>query len=133
MKLLTIHRATPPIGTDFCHAIEGELAVTFGAVCDNPDCGCDRAFTGLNSAKASTTVMVRALDIDTEGAVQAAIGFLHHSGCAQGLDQACILTMASELINDAVAVAAHYPPGTVLRTIYDRADQCWDYTVHTVR
>ena len=133
MKLLTIHRPTSPIDTDFCHGIEGELAVTFGLVCHNPNCGCDRALTGLNSAKASTTVMVRDLDIDIKGAVQAAIGFLHHSGWAEGLDAARILTMAMDLIDESVEVAASYPPGTVLRAVYDRADECWDYSVHTIR
>ena len=50
-------------------------------------------------------------------AVQAAIGFLHHSGWAEGLDAARILTMAMDLIDESVEVAASYPPGTVLRAV----------------
>jgi hypothetical protein len=53
---------------DFCHAVEGEL-VLIGFVCAtdaaDPDggCGCGRAFSGMSSMRATTTALVRDLDI----------------------------------------------------------------------
>lgn len=133
MKLLTIHHPTHPLDTDFCWAIEGELAVAFGMVCDNPDCGCDRALTGLNSAKPSTTVMIRDLDIAHAGAVHAAAGFLVDNGWAYNIDKARLLELAAELMCESAEVAAGYPIGTVLRAVYDRTDDCWDFTAHTIQ
>ncbi len=69
MKLLTATReGQGERDGDFCHAVEGEL-VFAGFVCatdrSNPDggCGCGRAFSGLNSLRATTTALVRDLDL----------------------------------------------------------------------
>ncbi|WP_222266653.1 DUF7715 family protein [Modestobacter marinus] len=80
MKLLTATRETQ--GTwpgDFCHAIEGELVVLgWSCGCDDGeadgDCGCGRAFTGTNSLRATTSAMVRDLELtvpDVQLAVEA--------------------------------------------------------------
>ncbi len=69
MKLLTATReGQGDRDGDFCFAVEGEL-VFVGFVCatDRRDpsggCGCGRAFSGLSSRKATTTALVRDLDL----------------------------------------------------------------------
>ena len=69
MKLLTATReGQGDRDGDFCHAVEGEL-VFAGFVCatDRRDpaggCGCGRAFSGLNSLRATTTALVRDLEL----------------------------------------------------------------------
>lgn len=69
MKLLTATReGQGDRAGDFCFAVEGEL-VFAGLVCatDRRDpsggCGCGRAFSGLSSRKATTTALVRDLDL----------------------------------------------------------------------
>jgi hypothetical protein len=72
MKLLTAtRRGQGEQAGDFCFAIEGELVI-LGFICatdrNNPDggCGCGRAFSGLSSKKATTTALVRDLDISVD-------------------------------------------------------------------
>lgn len=43
---------------DFCWAVDGELVYLPFLTCATPGCGCDRAFAGLASSKATTTAMV---------------------------------------------------------------------------
>lgn len=43
---------------DFCWTVDGELVYVPFATCPKPTCGCDRAFAGLASSKATTTAMV---------------------------------------------------------------------------
>ena len=69
MKLLTATRERQgERDGDFCFAVEGEL-VLLGFVCatdqDDPDggCGCGRAFSGMSSMRATTTALVRDLDV----------------------------------------------------------------------
>ena len=55
---------------DFCYTDEDEL-VGFGFQCDCPGgpdnaCGCKRAFTGLDSRKATTTAIVEERDMTEE-------------------------------------------------------------------
>lgn len=47
---------------DFCWTVEGELVRLPLALCDCPDCGCDRAMAGLASSKATTTFTVAERD-----------------------------------------------------------------------
>src|SRR4051794_41941292 len=80
MKLLTATHAGQGDRTgDFCFAVEGEL-VLLGLVCAtdeaDPDggCGCGRAFAGMSSHRATTTALVRDLDLtydDLRSAVEA--------------------------------------------------------------
>src|SRR4051812_50228392 len=88
MKLLTATRAGQGDRTgDFCFAVEGEL-VLLGLVCAtdeaDPDggCGCGRAFAGMSSHRATTTALVRDLDLtydDLRAAVEA-----HHVAAGLG-------------------------------------------------
>jgi hypothetical protein len=70
MRLLTATRqAQGELPGDFCFTVEGELVLPNDFICardrDDPDggCGCGRAFVGLGSRKATTTALVRDLDI----------------------------------------------------------------------
>jgi hypothetical protein len=78
MKLLTATRERQgEHDGDFCYATEGEL-VLLGFVCatdrNDPDggCGCGRAFSGMSSHRATTTALVRELDL-TEADVRMAL------------------------------------------------------------
>jgi hypothetical protein len=53
MKILTATAQGADREDDFCNAIEGEIVVP-AMVCDSPNCGCDRSFSGLNSHTATT-------------------------------------------------------------------------------
>ena len=70
MRLLTATReAQGELPGDFCFTVEGELVLPNDLVCardrGNPHggCGCGRAFVGLGSRRATTTALVRDLDI----------------------------------------------------------------------
>ncbi len=70
---------------DFCHAIEGEL-VLLGFVCAtdqaDPDggCGCGRAFSGMSSLRATTTAVVRDLDLSVDDVRLAVQGYYFAAG-----------------------------------------------------
>jgi hypothetical protein len=70
MRLLTATRQTQgDLPGDFSFTVEGELVFANDLVCardrDDPNggCGCGRAFVGLVSRRATTTALVRDLDI----------------------------------------------------------------------
>jgi hypothetical protein len=50
---------------DFSKTIEGEL-VRLPVTCDDPECQCGRAMTGLGSGESTTTFTVREFDISRE-------------------------------------------------------------------
>jgi hypothetical protein len=86
MKLLTATRERQgELTDDFCHAIEGEL-VLLGFVCatdeDDPDggCGCGRAFSGMSSMRATTTALVRDLDVSLDDVRLAVEGYYVSAG-----------------------------------------------------
>jgi hypothetical protein len=121
MKLLTATRAGQGDRTgDFCFAVEGEL-VLLGLVCAtdeaDPDggCGCGRAFAGMSSHRATTTAVVRDLDLtydDLRAAVEA-----HHVAAGLGPDALGaedFADLVEESVEDAVHFARFWPVGTVV-------------------
>jgi hypothetical protein len=81
MKLLTAtHELQGQGAGDFCYTIEGEL-VLLGFVCatdeKDPDggCGCGRAFSGMSSMRATTTAMVRDVNVSFDDALLAVRGY----------------------------------------------------------
>lgn len=60
--------ATPSIegDRDFSFTIPGELVHLPPLTCQCPDCGCDRAMAGFVSHKATTSFVVRDLDLDPD-------------------------------------------------------------------
>jgi hypothetical protein len=86
MKLLTATRDRQgEQDGDFCFAIEGEL-VLLGSVCAtdeaDPDggCGCGRAFSGMSSMRATTTALVRDLDVSLDDVRVAVEGYYVSAG-----------------------------------------------------
>ncbi len=61
MKLFVATRAGAEVD-DFSETVEGEL-VRLPVTCDDPDCECGRAMTGLGSGESTTTFTVREFDI----------------------------------------------------------------------
>lgn len=133
MNGLTIHRADEPAPRDFCHGIEGEPAMPPGIICPSPEaaeaCGCDRAFVGMSSRKASTTLMVRELNLSASDLVMAALGAINAAGWTDSIDaddewQADARGIVAHFTN----IAACYPPGTVLRPWYCHDTGEWYFT-----
>lgn len=106
----------------WCWAIEGEIA-TPDIVCHSPGCGCDRSHAGLNSHKASTTLMVRNVDLSFADLVAAYSYYLDESGWAFEDPGQAAIAMANHNVD-----AAHdHPEGTVLLPLYDRHRGTWRY------
>jgi hypothetical protein len=134
MRMLTIHNHPAATADDFCWGIEGEVALPGtalpGTVCStpNPECGCDRSHGGINSHKASTTVMVRDLDLSMDDLVIACVGYIEAIGYAPlAGDAADVEDWAVSLVLEAAGVAARHPVGTVLRMAFDRDREQWHY------
>ncbi|MCU1667804.1 MAG: hypothetical protein JWP40_731 [Blastococcus sp.] len=126
MKLLTATReGQGEREGDFCHALEGEL-VMMGWVCatDQNDplggCGCGRAFSGLSSRRATTTAVVRDLDLtsaDVELAVAAQFDADGFSPEVMGdLEYAYLFV---DTVGDMIKFGAVWPVGTVVRRLLD--------------
>lgn len=118
---------------DFCYAVEGEI-VTVTVVCDSPRCGCDRALGGLNSHRATTTVMVREVDLTIDDLGLAALGYLESAGWAEliagrsmpdGPDP--VRSLALELVQFSADIASDFDEGTVLRVALDRVDGSYKF------
>ena len=69
---------------DFSFTVPGELVHLAPAVCDCPDCGCDRAMAGFTSRKATTSFVVRDLDLDATTYTKLLFGALEAGGWVQG-------------------------------------------------
>lgn len=121
MKLLTAtrERQGEQVG-DFCFAIEGEL-VLLGVVCAtdeaDPDggCGCGRAFTGMSSMRATTTALVRDLDVSLDDVRLAVEGYFVSAGTGPdviGGPEFAELVDAS--MEDVVRYARFRPAGAVV-------------------
>ena len=122
MKMLTITNRPGP--REFCWGIEGELAVpSIIRPCSRRDCGCDRSHCGLNSHKASTTLMVREVDLSFEDIVAACAAHIENGGWPN-VD---VNSLAEQLATFALDVASEHATGTVLRPAYDHASDEWCY------
>jgi hypothetical protein len=134
MKMLTIHRDPAATADDFCWGIEGEVALPGtalpGTVCStpNPECGCERSHGGINSHKASTTLMVRDLDLTLDDLTAGCVGYLAAAGyAALARDADEVDSLAYSMILEAAGVAARHPVGTVLRMVFSRDSEQWHY------
>jgi hypothetical protein len=125
--VLTIHNSHRDL-PDFCWGIEGEIAVPHGIVCSKPGCGCDRAHGGLNSHRASTTLMVRNVDLDFDDLVTACVGYLEAAGWARVIGEPAVIeAVARDMVAEGAEVAVGHATGTVLRPIYDHQTEDWQY------
>jgi hypothetical protein len=121
MKLLTATReGQGEADGDFCFAIEGEL-VLLGFVCaaDEADpgggCGCGRAFSGMSSMRATTTALVRDLDVSLEDARLAVEGYFVSAGMgADVVGARDFADMVDETLRDMAKIAGSLPVGAVV-------------------
>ena len=121
MKLLTATRERQgDQDGDFCHAIEGEL-VLLGLVCAtdeaDPDggCGCGRAFSGMSSMRATTTALVRDLDVSIDDVRLAVEGYFVSAGMGPDvIDGAEFTGMVAETLIEMTEIADAVPVGVVL-------------------
>jgi hypothetical protein len=121
MKLLTATRERQgERDGDFCFAVEGEL-VLLGYVCAtdqaDPDggCGCGRAFSGMSSMRATTTALVRDLDLSVDDVRLAVEGYYVAAG--MGLDvlgSKEFAELVAATVDDMVEVASGLPDGAVV-------------------
>jgi hypothetical protein len=120
MKLLTATRERQgERDGDFCDAIEGEL-VLLGFVCAtdeaDPDggCGCGRAFSGMSSMRATTTAVVRDLDVSLDDVRLAVEGYYVSAGTGPDvIGGAEFEEVVSATLED-LAEIAHVPVGAVV-------------------
>ena len=126
MKLLTATRERQgERDGDFCFAVEGEL-VLLGEVCatdqENPlgGCGCGRAFSGLRSDRATTTALVRDLQLSREDLELAVAGRFAANGITAGvigdLEYACLFI---DTVDELIRFGAVWPEHTVVRRAVD--------------
>ena len=120
MKLLTAtHLRQGEQAGDFCHAIEGEL-VLLGFVCatdeKDPDggCGCGRAFSGMSSMRATTTALVRDLDVTVDDVRLAVEGYHVSSGLGPDVIGGPEFQGLVTATMDDLAQIAHVPAGAVV-------------------
>jgi hypothetical protein len=121
MKLLTATRERQgERDGDFCHAIEGEL-VLLGFVCAtdeaDPDggCGCGRAFSGMSSMRATTTAVVRDLDVSLDDVRLAVEGYYVAAGMGPDvIGRAEFAEMAAATVEEMVDIASRLPASAVV-------------------
>lgn len=104
---------------DYHWCVEGEIVVPLLVVCDrdrdDPDggCGCGRGWSGLNSHKATTTAMVRDLDMTEADYTEAVRSSLGQMGWyPRIIDDATL----QDLLDDATELANTFPVGAILET-----------------
>lgn len=121
MRVLRATTATNgDVAGDYMAGTPGEL-VYLGLVCatdrNDPDggCGCGRGFSGLSSARATTTAVVAEVSLSPADVREA-----YRSGLtAQGwiderMSEADVTAFLDEVVGVATAIAQHFRPGTVL-------------------
>ena len=121
MKLLTATRTGQgEQAGDFCFAVEGELVI-LGFVCatdrKNPDggCGCGRAFSGLGSKKATTTALVRNLDLSLDDVRLAVEGYYANGGMGPDvLGDAGFADLVAETVTEMAELAPLLPADAVI-------------------
>ena len=121
MKLLTATRERQgERDGDFCFAVEGEL-VLLGYVCAtdqaDPDggCGCGRAFSGMSSMRATTTALVRNLDLSVDDVRLAVEGYYVAAGMGPDLlSRQEFAELVAATVDDMVDVASGLPDGAVV-------------------
>ena len=121
MKLLTATRERQgERDGDFCFAVEGEL-VLLGFVCAtdqaDPDggCGCGRAFSGMSSLRATTTALVRDLDLSVDDVRIAVEGYYVAAGMGPDvIGRGEFAELVTATVDEMVDIAPSLPAGAVV-------------------
>jgi hypothetical protein len=101
---------------DFCFTQEGE-PVTFSLCCDDDDhdeCGCQRAMTGLTTARATTVFTVAPFAGGEVGLRQAVRAHYQRTGWERITKADTFNAMIDEDVSEILRLAAIYPPGVIL-------------------
>ena len=121
MKLLTATRERQgERDGDFCFAVEGEL-VLLGFVCAtdqaDPDggCGCGRAFSGMSSLRATTTALVRDLDLSVDDVRIAVEGYYVAAGMGPDvIGRGEFAELVTATVDEMVDIAPSLPASAVV-------------------
>lgn len=119
MRVLTATEATQGDRKgDYCWTVPGELVRVPTETCVDRLCGCDRAFAGLASSRATTTCVVSELDASPEDLWPVFTESLARQGWVdpEAPDRAVI----GEVLADNLRIAELFDPGTILER---RGDQ----------
>lgn len=117
MKLFVATRAGAEDG-DYSQTVEGEL-VRLPITCDDPECECGRAMTGLGSGLSTTTFTVREIDVDRTMYQELLLGTLLRDGWVEE-DKPEDLEWVERLVDLHVNLAENFTLETPLRLSGDR-------------
>jgi hypothetical protein len=121
MRVLRATTATNgDVAGDYTAGVPGEL-VYLGLVCasdrNDPDggCGCGRGFSGLSSARATTTAVVADVPL-SEAEVREAYrsGLARQGWISSRMSQSEVDEFLDEVVGVVTHIAEHFRPGTVL-------------------
>ncbi len=107
MKVFVATQA-PDDERDFSFTVPGELVHLAPLPCDCPDCGCNRAMAGFTSHKATTSFVVRDLDLDSTTYVELLFATLQAGGWVRERSRAD-LSWVRKWANDHLQLAADLP------------------------
>jgi hypothetical protein len=131
MKILIVALPVNPRRSDFCDATVGEVAVTHGLVCTNPEkaarCGCDTTHRGLGSGLRTTTVAVSETDWAFDELVSMCRNDLLEGNWVEIFGADTLDETAEELVVQSIRVAQDHPMGIVLRPRFDHNRELWFY------
>lgn len=111
---------------DFCHAIEGELVlVEEPCATDRADpdggCGCGRSFAGLSSHRATTTVVIRDLELTRADVELAVAGYYVSGGSGPDvLGQEEFTELVGDQVRIMMMIGAAAQPGDLVGRRLDR-------------
>ena len=122
MRLFVATRAGAEAG-DYSHTIEGEM-VRLPITCDDPDCDCTQAMTGLASGMSTTTFTVKDFDLDRRMYRQLLWDTLLRDGWVdEGNTEDA--RWVDRLVELHLQLAARFDPGALLRLsgdeLYERS------------
>lgn len=93
---------------DFSFTVPGELVHLAPIVCDCPDCGCDRSMAGFTSHKATSSFVVRDLDLDAATYAELLFATLQAGGWVQERSPADV-SWVREWASEHLQLAADLP------------------------
>ncbi|WP_456920289.1 DUF7715 family protein [Geodermatophilus sp. SYSU D00708] len=78
-------------------------------------CGCGRSFSGMNSHRATTTAVVREVDLSYEDLRLAVAGFFIDGGCTPDLvGEEDFADLVDQVVEETVSFGEPWPVGTVV-------------------
>ena len=120
MKLLTAtHERQEDRDGAFCHAVEGELVILGEVSAIDQDDG-ERVFCGLRSRRATTTAVVRDIDLSREDLELAVAGWLAAEGItAELIGDLEYAELFIDAVDDMIRFGDVWPENTVVRRAFD--------------